>query len=59
METKTTVEVRTDLPRVDLKADAVQAAAKRKVSARPQSPARHGNLLGKKHAKARKGGKKK
>lgn len=59
MEKKTTIEVRTDLPRVDLKAEAAQANAKRKLPARPRSKARHGNLLGKKHSNTKKGSKKK
>lgn len=59
MEKKATIEVRTDLPRVDLKAEAAQAHAKRKLPARPRSKARHGNLLGKKHSNSNKSGKKK
>ncbi|OWZ10458.1 putative membrane protein [Phytophthora megakarya] len=58
MDKKTTIEVRTDLPRVDLKAEAAAADAKRKLPARPRSKARHGNLLGKKN-NSKKGGKKK
>ncbi|KAG3021132.1 hypothetical protein JG687_00009040 [Phytophthora cactorum] len=58
MEKKTTIEVRTDLPRVDLKAEAAQAQAQRKLPTRPLSKARHGNLLGKKIS-SKKGGKKK
>lgn len=56
MEKKTTIEVRTDLPRVDLKAEAAQASANRKMPLRPRSKARQGNLL-KKNGK--KGGKRK
>uniref|UniRef100_M4BC63 Uncharacterized protein n=1 Tax=Hyaloperonospora arabidopsidis (strain Emoy2) TaxID=559515 RepID=M4BC63_HYAAE len=59
MEEKTTVKVRTDLPRVDLKTETAQNAAKRKLPAGPHSPARHGNLLAKKHTKVKKRGKKK
>ncbi|KAJ8535020.1 hypothetical protein ON010_g13717 [Phytophthora cinnamomi] len=59
MEKKTTIEVRTDLPRVDLKAEAAQADAKRKLSAQTRSKTRHGNLLSKKHSNSKKGGKKK
>ncbi|KAH7482226.1 hypothetical protein PRIC1_008289 [Phytophthora ramorum] len=58
MEKKTTIEVRTDLPRVDLKAEAAQTNDTRKIPAR-RSKAKHGNLLGKKHSNSRKGGKKK
>ncbi|ETI43075.1 hypothetical protein F441_11859 [Phytophthora nicotianae CJ01A1] len=58
MEKKTTIEVRTDLPRVDLKAEAAQAEANRKLPSRARSKARHGNLLGKKNS-SKKGGKKK
>lgn len=59
MEKKTTIEVRTDLPRVDLKAEAAQANTKRNLPTRPRSKTRHGNLLGKKHSNLKKGGKKK
>ncbi|RMX67198.1 hypothetical protein KXD40_008576 [Peronospora effusa] len=59
MEKNTTIKVRTDLPRVDLKAEAALVNAKRKLPVRPLSKARHGNLLGKKHSTSKKGGKKK
>ncbi|CAH0474100.1 unnamed protein product [Peronospora belbahrii] len=59
MENKTKIKVRTDLPRVDLKAETTQAGTKRKLPARPRSKASHGNLLGKKHLYSKKGGKKK
>ena len=59
MEKNTTIKVRTDLPRVDLKAEAVQANTKRKLPTRPRLKARHGNLLGKKHSNSKKGAKKK
>ncbi|CAH0486821.1 unnamed protein product [Peronospora farinosa] len=59
MEKNTTIKVRTDLPRVDLKAEAALVNAKRKLPVRPRSKARHGNLLGKKHSTSKKGGKKK
>ncbi|TDH68822.1 hypothetical protein CCR75_006660 [Bremia lactucae] len=52
---KSIVNVRTDLPRVDLKAEAAQMKVKRTLS---RLNARHGNLLGKKHI-SRKHGKKK
>ncbi|KAF4323954.1 hypothetical protein BBO99_00002344 [Phytophthora kernoviae] len=59
MEKKTKIEVRTDLPRVDLKAEAAEANANRKLPARPRSKARHGNLLGKKRSNPKTQGKKK
>jgi hypothetical protein len=59
MEKKTTIEVRTDLPRVDLKAEASRADASRKLPARPRSKARHGNLLAKKQSGSKKSGRKK
>ncbi|CEG39603.1 Transmembrane protein 223 [Plasmopara halstedii] len=55
MEKETTVEVRTDLPRVDLKAEAAQAKAKRKAPTKLQPKFRHGNLLGKKHSSKKNG----
>lgn len=57
MEKKTTVEVRTDLPRVDLKAEAEAANANRKLPARPRQKVRHGNLL-KKRSNRKTNGKK-
>ncbi|KAE8901112.1 hypothetical protein PF005_g3352 [Phytophthora fragariae] len=59
MEKKTTIEVRTDLPRVDLKAEAAEAGSKQKFPARPRPKHRHGNLLGEKSSNSKKGGKKK
>ncbi|KAG7397237.1 hypothetical protein PHYBOEH_001115 [Phytophthora boehmeriae] len=58
MQKKTTIEVRTDLPRVDLKAEAAEANANRKLPARPRSKARHGNLLAKKRSNKTQGKKK-
>ncbi|RLN70246.1 hypothetical protein BBJ28_00004277 [Nothophytophthora sp. Chile5] len=58
MKKKAVIEVRTDLPRTDLKAEAAAADAARKRNVKPK--ARYGNLLGKKHSGSRKSkGKKK
>ncbi|RLN74037.1 hypothetical protein BBJ28_00000362 [Nothophytophthora sp. Chile5] len=58
MKKKSVIEVRTDLPRTDLKAEAAAADATRKLNVKPK--ARYGNLLGKKHSGSRKSkGKKK